>query len=59
MEEGVWCLAAIQVRNSKTEVSDCLKNILISINQLNYEVPEKSHDTKKLLDYNYFSLIVW
>ena len=61
--ERVWCLADVEVSSAKTEVCDCKKklvsinqlylqqNEVISINQLNYKVLEKSHATEELVGY--------
>jgi hypothetical protein len=51
--ESVWRLADIEVSSAKTEVCDCKRKInLISINELNYKVPEKSLATEELVGYN-------
>jgi hypothetical protein len=55
MGESVWSFVGIQVRNVKTDLCDCEQRgktkEYVSINNLNYRTPEKSHANEELVGY--------
>ena len=51
LREMVLCVEETEVRSAKTEVCGYLKNKIISINQVNYKVPENRHATEGLVVY--------
>jgi hypothetical protein len=44
LEESVWCSADLEVSSYETDFCDCKTKL--SIDQLNYKAPDKSHATE-------------